>query len=191
MKHLALKLAALVSLALLSGALLPACSSANPKDLEPEATERLQATELGLLPRVHTLGGIFLAGGQPSAEDLSLARQGGMRTVIDMRKPAEERGFDEAATVRDLDMEYVSLPWNGPDELTDEVFQAGRGLFARAQRPMLVHCGSANRVGAVWVAWRTLDGGIDLEQAVTEAKTIGLRTPAYEQKAREYVSRNR
>jgi len=34
-----------------------------------------------------------------------------------------------------------------------------------------------------------LDEGVALEAAVTEAKTIGLKTPEFETKARDYVAR--
>ena len=54
-----------------------------------------------------------------------------------------------------------------------------------------MHYASARRVGAVGVPYRVLDGGIALEDAVTEAKTIGLRTPELETKARDYVARVR
>jgi hypothetical protein len=53
-----------------------------------------------------------------------------------------------------------------------------------------LHCASANRVGAVWIPFRVLDQGIELEAAVAGAKAIGLETPEYEAKARDYVERH-
>jgi len=46
-------------------------------------------------------------------------------------------------------------------------------------------------VGPFWIVWRTLDGRLPLEEAVAEARTIGLGSAAYEAKARAYVERNR
>lgn len=39
------------------------------------------------------------------------------------------------------------------------------------------------------MAYRVLDQDVDLETAKKEAKTVGLRTPAYEEKALEYIQR--
>jgi len=71
--------------------------------------------------------------------------------------------------------------------LTPKVFDKARKLLRTSEKPILLHCSSANRVGAVWIPFRALDMGIPLEQAVEEAKTIGLKTPAYEEIARQYV----
>jgi uncharacterized protein (TIGR01244 family) len=109
--------------------------------------------------------------------------------VVSLRHTAEVKDWDEAASVRAQGMEWIQIPWNGPDQLTDEVFDRSREALRSAQRPMLFHCGSGNRVGAVWIAFRVLDEGLPLEAAVTEAKTIGLKTPEFETKARDYVAR--
>ena len=50
-----------------------------------------------------------------------------------------------------------------------------------------MHCASANRTGAVWLAHRIVDGGLEFEAALAEARQVGLRTPAYEDRVREYV----
>ena len=51
---------------------------------------------------------------------------------------------------------------------------------------MILHCSSANRVGAVWLAHRVLDGGLKYNEALSEAKTVGLKLPAYEERVKEY-----
>ena len=89
----------------------------------------------------------------------------------------------------DLGLTYHNPAWNGEEELTDEVFDQVLDLLRSEERVILFHCSSANRVGAIWVAYRALDGGLDVEEAVGEGKTVGMKSPAYEQKARDYVSR--
>ena len=54
---------------------------------------------------------------------------------------------------------------------------------------MLVHCFSAGRVGATWLAHRVLDDGLTVEAAVAEAKTIGLKKEDFIAKATDYVQR--
>jgi len=166
-------------------ALLPlaACAGSTPA----QDASVVPAT-CGTIPNLHAFGDVWLAG-QPAATDFAAVKEAGVRTVIDLRHEAEHPGFDERAAVLAAGLTYVALPWNGPDELTDAVFERSRELLDGAQRPLLLHCGSANRVGAVWIPWRVLDGGVPLETAVAEAREIGLKTPAYETKARDYVAR--
>ena len=173
----------------------PACrNGAEPVDAASAAEtaegpeDVLTTWECGTLQDEHTLGDIHLAG-QPQPEDLALAKERGVRTVFNLRHEAEVTAFDERAVVEELGLEYVHLPWNGPDELTDEVFDRAREVLETAERPILFHCGSANRVGALWLPWRVLDGGKTVEEALEEARTVGLSTPAYEEKAKDYVAR--
>ncbi|MCA9285958.1 MAG: hypothetical protein KDA22_12115, partial [Phycisphaerales bacterium] len=150
----------------------------------------LEAAKLGSIKRVHAIDGFFLAGAV-AKPDLEAAQRAGVVSVIDMLPVAEHGDFDEAAAVRELGMAYENPGWNGPQQLTDELIDHSRELLRSAKRPVLVHCASANRVGAIWLAYRVLDDGVAYEAALQEAKTIGLRTPAYEPIVRDYVERMR
>jgi uncharacterized protein (TIGR01244 family) len=152
-------------------------------------TESLEPYECGSITRMHTLGGVFLAS-QPQPDDFAQAKKGGVRTVINLRHESEIRGFDEKQVVESEGMTYINLPWNGLDELTDDVFDRSRELLGSAERPILLHCASANRVGAVWLPYRVLDGGLSWDAALAEAKTVGLKSSAeYEAKAKAYIER--
>jgi uncharacterized protein (TIGR01244 family) len=155
----------------------------------PPAAERLEPYECGNVQRIHTLGGVFLAS-QPQPVDFEHAQKGGIKTVVNLRHDSELE-FDERAVVEGLGMRYEHLPWNGADELTDAVFDRARELLRTAERPLMLHCASANRVGALWLAFRALDGGLDLDAATAEARMVGLKTPAYLAKATDYVNRRR
>jgi uncharacterized protein (TIGR01244 family) len=174
-------------------ALVPACSSGSDTEAGTGAkaatSEKLEPYSCGSVARLHTFGSLFLAS-QPSPADFEQAQKNGVRTVINLRHDSEIKDFDERRVVTDLGMVYVHEPFDSPEELTDAVFDRCRQLLATAERPILLHCNSANRVGAVWIAWRVLDGGLPLEQAVAEAKTIGLKAPALEERARAYVAQH-
>jgi len=144
---------------------------------------------LGALQKVHAADGIWLAG-QPSAADLALLPALGVHTVVNLRPAKEQPDFDEQALVEGLGLSYVSVPFGSPAELDDAIFTELRTLLAETEQPFLVHCASANRVGAVWIPFRVLDQGLALEAAVLEAKAIGLKTPEYEAMARDYVARH-
>ena len=154
-------------------------------------TEKLEPYECGTITRLHTYGGVFLAS-QPAAEDFEMAKKGGIKTVINLRLPEEQKDFDEAEFVRSLGIQYYNPGFNGPDMLTDPIFDRVRELLNQAEnKPILLHCSSANRVGAVWLAHRVLDGGLTYDAALAEAKTVGLKLPAYEEIAKDYIGRHR
>lgn len=184
-----LPFALFVSAALAGGCAPRETAAARPADRSARG-DALAARECGTIAPLHEQGGVWLAG-QPGPEDLALARDAGVRTVFNLRHEREIRGFDEPTVVAELGMRYVSLPWNGPAELNDDVFDRARAVLDTAERPLLLHCASANRVGAVWLPWRVLDCGLAVEDALAEARTIGLRTPEYEEKALDYVARRR
>ena len=142
---------------------------------------------VGEIQSLHRLDGIYLAS-QPSVQDFQLLKEAGIRTVVDQRYP-EETPFDERAIVERLGMTYINVPWNGPADLSDEVFDRYRQLLNEAGQPVLMHCSSANRVGTVWLPWRVLDGGVSVETALEEARLVGLRHPAYEAAAIAYIEK--
>lgn len=168
-------------------ALVGACTSSPNTPTPPEAAS-LEPSRMGSIARLHTCGDISMAS-QPSAADFAEAHQWGVKTVINNRHASETPDFDEKAIVEGLGMTYISLPYNGEAELTDEVFARARELFACAERPILMHCGSGNRTGALWLAYRALDAGLSLDAAIAEAKAVGLKSTAYEARAVDYVKR--
>jgi uncharacterized protein (TIGR01244 family) len=154
----------------------------------PSAAAKLEPTICGKIARVHRLADVYLAG-QPSAEDLAEAKKLGIKTVLNLRPNAEQKGFDERAAVEAAGMAYLHIPIAGPDDLTDETFDIARKQLKKAERPLLLHCATANRVGAIWLPFRVLDDGIAFDAALAEAKTVGLRNPAMEAKAKGYIER--
>ena len=151
-----------------------------------EEKTALKSCALGDMGQVRVYQDIYLAG-QPSAEDLPMLKECGFKTVITVRQ-VDEVPWDEAAAVQALAMAYVQVPFRGPEQLTPKVFDDVLKVLRDEKRgPTLFHCGSANRVGAIWYAYRMLDGKLSSAEAVAEAKQVGLRTPGYLDKAREYV----
>ncbi len=161
--------------------LFAACAS----KAEPEPV--LTVTEFGAMPNTHAFGDI-LTGGQLTRADLQLAKERGVRTIVTLRKPGEV-DWDERNGATDLGLAFVKIPFRAPEELTDDIFERGRLTLENAERPIIMHCGSANRVGALWPPWRVLDGGIELDAALIEAREIGLKAPVYGALARDYIAR--
>jgi uncharacterized protein (TIGR01244 family) len=164
-------------------------ASAVPASPGEKPKRALEPASLGSTENVHRFGEIWLAG-QPGRDDLEIAKQLPIRTVINLRKKSEI-DWDEEATVRALGMIYVSVPFQTPEELTDAVFDAARhALTFEENAPLLLHCASANRVGTIWLAHRVLDDGLAYEDALREVETVGLKSAAFREKAKDYIARS-
>jgi protein tyrosine phosphatase (PTP) superfamily phosphohydrolase (DUF442 family) len=150
----------------------------------------LVALELPGMRNVHAMNGLVLAG-QPNPAGLQAVHDLGGKSVLNSRTQAEmdKAGFDERSVVEGLGMTYEYLPWNGPDQLSDEILDRTRAFLRDAPRPALYHCASANRVGAAWIAYRVLDEGLGFDEALAEGRLVGLRTEDYVGKVRDYVAR--
>ncbi len=150
--------------------------------------QTLEPAQLGATRNVHACGSTLLCG-QPTREDLATAQQRGIQVVITLRT-ADELDWNEQAAVEQLGLEFVGIPFQGPETLTDDVFEQARRTLRDANmmnKPVMLHCASANRVGAIWMVYRVLDERISIEQAAKEAKQVGLRTNALGDLARAYI----
>lgn len=135
------------------------------------------------LPNRHDALKDITTAGQPSAAALSAVAAAGYKTVIDLRGPNEDRGLDEKKTVEGLGMSYVNLPVNGASGVSYENANALDRLLANAPKPVLLHCASSNRVGAL-LALREKLKGADSEKALDLGVASGLSSlkPAVEKK---------
>lgn len=131
-----------------------------------------------------------VTGGQVSPQHLENLARAGVRTVVDLRGADEPRGYDEPATVRAAGMDYVPLPIRH-GLITDETVDRFREVMRDpARRPVLVHCATANRVGALLLAHLVLDEGKSPEEAIETAVGVGLRSREYADAALSYVRRH-
>ena len=110
--------------------------------------------------------------GQPDEVALAVFARSGYTTVIDLRGENEDRGIDEPAVVEKLGMEYISLPI-GRDDINFDNAEMLDILIDSSGGPVLVHCGSGNRVGALLALRKSLAGADD-EEAIEYGKQGGL-----------------
>ncbi len=149
---------------------------------------KLQPAELGSTRNVHSFGTILLCG-QPTAEDFAESKKRGIKVIVTLRSDGEI-DWDEPATIKELGLDFHQLGFRAPTTLTDAIFDDSLKILADAKnKPVMLHCASANRVGAIWFAHRVLNDRISIDDARREAKTVGLRTPGYEIKALAYIEK--
>jgi uncharacterized protein (TIGR01244 family) len=117
----------------------------------------------------------IISAGRLTPADVEHLRVAGIRQVIDLTPDAETPDFDEATTVRDAGLAYANLPVHGADGLTLENARAFDALLRDAKRPVVVHCSSGNRVGAMAALRAAWVEGKSAEEAIAIGKTWGLK----------------
>lgn len=111
--------------------------------------------------------------GQPDEEAFSLVAEAGYAAVIDLRGEGENRGLDEEAVLDRLDIEYLALPLSSPDAINFENADKLEKMLADVDGPVLLHCGSGNRVGALLSLMKSRQGLSD-EAALEYGRSAGL-----------------
>lgn len=147
-----------------------------------QSTPRVSALP-PLANRATPAPGIVTAG-RIGAAAVPALQAAGIRTVIDLTPDAETPSFDEAAAVRGAGLAYANLPLAGPQDLTLENVRRFDALLDDAGRPVLVHCASGNRVGAMAALRAAWVDGAPVEAAIATGKAWGLKGLEAEVRAR-------
>ena len=130
---------------------------------------------------------VACAGATP-ASAMPALRDLGFASVINFRT-AGENGADiegSRAAAEANGLTYIHIPFRTPTDEDTETFLAA--IADEANQPAYIHCGSANRVGAMWYIKRVLGDGWETDRAMAEAEAIGLRSEALKAFATEYVA---
>jgi len=107
-----------------------------------------------------------------------------------MTDPSSHAGERIAKVIARAGLAYLALPVNH-DTLGDRQFDTVRSFVGDpAHRPVLVHCATANRVGALLLPYLALDEHMAVEEAHRLAVEVGMRSPDYSRLALDYVRRH-
>ena len=149
-----------------------ACAVGEEPDLSAVSRLKVDLDAVVELGEVRPVDGVT-ASGQPSEASFKVFAESGYAAVIDLRTDGENRGLvDEPAVVEGLGMDYVSLPIGRDGITVDNAKELGR-LIESYDEPVLVHCGSSNRVGALLALKVYSDTG-DAEMALEAGREGGL-----------------
>ena len=104
----------------------------------------------------------------------------GYVSVINLRTATEQGADIEAgrAAAQSAGLKYFHLPFSSamPDPKIVDSFLAT--VADTSNQPVFIHCGSANRVGGMWMIKRVLQDKWPMDKAREEAGAIGLREDA-------------
>ena len=116
--------------------------------------------------------GLYVAG-QPQAGDWQALAMSGVRTVVNLRTAAEMKARDERSEVDAAGMRYVNLPIDGAAGITADNARMLSSILDDADGPVLVHCASANRAGAL-LAVIAAQRGMQAEPALKLGRASGM-----------------
>jgi uncharacterized protein (TIGR01244 family) len=129
-----------------------------------------------------SVGSDLFIGGQPTEKALRDLKAKGVTTVINLRMPEEMKqiGFDEAALVKELGMNYVHIPMRGSAENPYGPKQLDQfaAAIAAADGKVLLHCTVAWRASHLWAAYLIRDRGVPVATALAQTRSINLRDDA-------------
>ena len=129
----------------------------------------------------------------PAANALKNAADEGFKSVVNMRTadekqdvtPEEEREHAEAAGLT-----YLHHPVDG-QKLSEEVVDSFREKAEALPGPVLVHCASGKRSGAMVMMHRGVGQGLSGDEVIKKAESMGFEcdTPGLKDFVRGYVDR--
>ncbi len=120
-------------------------------------------------------------------EVMAELKEHGFATVINFRTEGERGATvaDGRAAAEAAGLTYIHLPFREPSaEVTEAFLEA---VADPANQPTYIHCGSANRVGAMWLIKRVVQDGYSVADATAEAEAIGLSSEGLREFALDYV----
>ncbi len=120
-------------------------------------------------------GRVVVPRGQPTMDEVRAFASDGGAAVVSLRTPDEAAsvGFDEAAVARRAGLRFVSLPVEGRGLDLGTVEAFGR-VMATTSGPVLLHCASGNRAGALWAAHLAVNAGVGRDEAVARGRAVGM-----------------
>lgn len=128
----------------------------------------------------------------PSREEFEAIAEQGFKSVVNMREADEEDQpldpKDEGAVVQQLDMEYLHYPVSS-DAMSPEIVDEFRDQVDDLPGPVFAHCQTGSRSGAFIMMHVASESGMDGDQALSQAKSMGFECDSeeLEQFVKDYI----
>jgi uncharacterized protein (TIGR01244 family) len=152
-------------------------------------TAQVQKKEMAGVRNYSRVDATVGCGGQVDPAAMVGLRKEGYVSVINLREAGEPGADVDAgrAAAAAAGLKYIHLPFNvaKPDSKVVDAFLAA--VADKSNQPVFIHCGSANRVGGMWMIKRALQDKWPIEKARAEGEAIGLNNPQLTAFATEYI----
>jgi uncharacterized protein (TIGR01244 family) len=97
----------------------------------------------------------------------------GFGLLIDLRRTEEDGVAEAAQAAQSIGIARVSLPLRWDGDIGQQIDTIAALLNDSAHYPVLLHCASGNRAGAVWALYRARMG-VPPQIAIEEGRTAGM-----------------
>ncbi len=174
----------LLSLTVVSLSMLTAAGIRQDRDKLDKIEQALKDD----VPRILCVDERIATGGQPTDSAFAKLAANGYRSVLNLRTTSE--GVDlkhEQEVIEKAGLRYVGIPVVSSAPKPEQVDEFIKAVKDKDNQPMLIHCGSANRVGAFWMIYRVVEQGWPEDKALEEATKIGLTSPALKTFAHDLI----
>ncbi len=144
------------------------------------------------VPRVLCLDSEFATGAQPKDQAYGKAATSGFRSVLSLRVGNE--GVDlvrERSLVENFKMRYFNIPVVSSAPRPEQADEFIRLVNEKSNHPMLITCGSANRVGAFMMIYRVIEQDWNEDKAFDEGLKIGMSSENLKKFARDYIAQHK
>ncbi|HKA20310.1 MAG TPA: protein tyrosine phosphatase family protein [Blastocatellia bacterium] len=156
---------------------------------EKTKLEKMQDELKDDVPHLLCVDENFATAGQPKDAAFSKLATNGYRAVLNLRTASE--GVDlkhEQEAVEKAGMRYVNIPVVSNSPKPEQAEEFIKAVKNKDNQPMLIHCGSANRVGAFLMIYRVVELGWPEEKALEESTRVGLTSPVLKKFAQDYIA---
>jgi uncharacterized protein (TIGR01244 family) len=150
---------------------------------------KIEASLKDDIPKILCVDESIATGAQPTDNAFAKLSENGFKAVLNLRTANE--GVDlahEQSLVEKAGMKYVNIPVVGSAPKPEQAEEFINAVSDKSNHPMLIHCASANRVGAFVMIYRVVKQGWAEDKALEEATRIGLTSPGLKKFAHDYIA---
>lgn len=132
----------------------------------------------------------------PDVDQVRHAAQEGFRSIINMQTEDEDKKLkmqpqEEGRVAEAAGLTFLHHPVDG-EKLSDDVVDSFRRKATDLPAPVLVHCASGKRSGALVMMHMACEQGMDGEEVISKAEEMGFKcdTPELESFVKNYVNQH-
>ncbi|MGB7415652.1 MAG: cytochrome b6-f complex iron-sulfur subunit [Thermosynechococcaceae cyanobacterium] len=128
---------------------------------------------------------------QLNPEQLQALKGAGYQSVLNLRSPSE-KGFltDEQRQMEAAGLQYLNIPVN-PAQISDSLTDQILGQMDQLPKPILLHCSSGIRSGAMALIYVAIQEEMTVDQAMAKNRLLGLglaTKPKIQQFVQDYIA---
>jgi tyrosine-protein phosphatase SIW14 len=133
------------------------------------------SADLKQLPNFHQVNANLFRGAQPKSGGYAALKKMGIATILDLRD-SDDNALKEKRAAEAAGLRFINIPLSNIRTPKDsDIAEAIRQIDSKDNQPVFVHCSrGADRTGTVIAVYRMTHDGWTDDQAIAEAKQMGL-----------------